>query len=184
VIAFVVCFALAFDWIAGEPSRWHPLVGFGRVAMWVERQFYAPTRWRGSLAVMFLVVPLPALSAGSFAGFPDLVSVIVVTCLLYFTIGHRSLNDHADAVVRAMRDEDESAARLKASYMVSRDRDTLDPAVATTESVLENGNDAVFGVLFWFATASLCATVLFGPTQYRFGGGSKCSPHLSLCQHT
>jgi adenosylcobinamide-phosphate synthase len=34
--------------------------------------------------------------------------------------------------------------------MVSRDSSAIDPVPATVESVLENGNDGVFGALFWF----------------------------------
>ena len=40
-----------------------------------------------------------------------------------------------------------------ASMMVSRDKASIEPISATIESVLENGNDSVFGTLFWFFVA-------------------------------
>lgn len=37
MISFSVLLAVAIDWLAGEPKRGHPLVGFGALAARVER---------------------------------------------------------------------------------------------------------------------------------------------------
>ncbi len=149
--------ALGLDWLAGEPRRWHPLVGFGHWAGWVERRFYGG-RWRGLMAVMVLVAPPTAL-AFLLSAIPAAGPIFSVLAL-YLCLGHRSLHDHARPVAAALKRSDPQQARRLAARLVSRDPDTLDPALAATESVLENGSDAVFASLFWFVVAGAPGAVL------------------------
>jgi len=83
---------------------------------------------------------------------------------LYATIGLRSLGEHALPVAKAIQNDDLDAARTAVGRMVSRDTASLNAqqvAAAATESVLENGNDAVFGALFWFAVLGAPGAVLY-----------------------
>ena len=52
----------AADALFGDPRRWHPVAGFGNVALAVERATYKPTRLRGTLHAAGLV--LAAAAAG------------------------------------------------------------------------------------------------------------------------
>ena len=88
--------------------------------------------------------------AGWLAGW--LGPVFEVLCL-YLALGHRSLHQHARPVADALVAGDEAAARTLASRLVSRDAHTMHVARATTESVLENGCDAVLASLFWYLAA-------------------------------
>ena len=164
--AFVAVTAVLLDWLFGEPRRFHPLVGFGGLADRCERRFYggadtAPRarRLRGVFAVSLLLVPL-TVAAAVLAALPDLGNVFSVATL-YFALGHRSLHDHARPVAAALRAGNEAEARRRVSLMVSRDSAALDITAAATESVLENGNDGVFGALFWFAVAGAPGAVLY-----------------------
>jgi adenosylcobinamide-phosphate synthase len=158
--------ALALDWMLGEPRRFHPLVGFGRLASTCERCCYGhidlppqARRLRGVCATVLLVAPFTA-AATVCAALPD-AGPIVSVAVLYFSLGHKSLHAHALPVVRALRVGDEWEARRRVSLMVSRDSAALDITRAATESVLENGNDAVFGALFWFAVAGAPGALLY-----------------------
>jgi adenosylcobinamide-phosphate synthase len=133
-------------------------VGFGWLADAVERGLYGGPRCspgvrrlRGLLALTLLLFPFTAATA-YLARLPY-VGDLLAMLTLAFALGHRSLHDHAGAVVRALDEGDEPAARRQAALMVSRDRESLAVAGATAESVLENGNDGVFGALFWFVVA-------------------------------
>jgi adenosylcobinamide-phosphate synthase len=76
----------------------------------------------------------------------------------------RSLGEHVAPVAAALRADDLDEARKRVGYLVSRQTDELDStavARAATESVLENGSDAVFAALFWFVVAGAPGVVLY-----------------------
>jgi len=84
--------------------------------------------------------------------------------VLYLAVGHRSLSDHAQPIASALESQDLPAARTAVGRVVSRDTAALDAtqvAGAATESVLENGCDAVFGALFWFVLLGAPGAVLY-----------------------
>ena len=168
-LALVCLFAILLDRWLGEPPRWHPLVGFGRLAEQVEQGLYGPPtlsarsqRLRGWAALLCLLVP-PASGAWLLSEIPQ-VGVVVDIGLLYLALGATSLAEHAGAVAAALRRQNLTLARQRVSYMVSRDTDHLDAgqiSIATVESVLENGCDAVFGALFWFVAAGAPGVVVY-----------------------
>ncbi len=159
--ALMVLAALVMDFLLGEPRRFHPLVGFGRLTLWLERRLYADSVLRGLFAMVLLLAPVVLASLW----LVSLVDTLLVgTLVLYLAIGWRSLDDHACRVYDALRVDDLPLARCRAGHLVSRDTADLDRqgiAKATVESVLENGNDAIFGAIFWFALAGVPGVVLY-----------------------
>ncbi|MEP7044725.1 MAG: adenosylcobinamide-phosphate synthase CbiB [Dokdonella sp.] len=159
--------AVALDVWLGEPRRAHPLVAFGRLAGWIERRLFAHRHLAGAAAWACAVLPIVALAGlvvHVAASLSSWLAVAVGATLLYVTIGLRSLGEHAQPVANALADGDLDAARTAVARMVSRDGALLDAnqvAAAATESVLENGNDAVFGALFWFALLGAPGAVLY-----------------------
>lgn len=152
--------AVALDRLLGEARRWHPLVGFGKLVGWLEKRLNNGSRPAGVLAWLLAVAPFFALALWLRSAAPFLVD----TTLLYFAIGARSLAEHGQRVANDLAADDLPAAREHVGWMVSRDTSVLDAdgvAKATIESLLENGNDAIFGTLFWFAVAGGPGALLF-----------------------
>ena len=133
----------------------------------LETRLLADRRNAGLLAWTLAVLPWVALAGVAMHGArmlsPWLASLLAAG-VLYLTIGHRSLGDHARPVAQALQSGDLDDARAAVGRMVSRDSALLDDrgvAAAATESVLENGNDAVFGALFWFLVFGVPGVVLY-----------------------
>lgn len=166
--ALAIAAALALDRLCGEPPRFHPLVGFGRLAIFIERHLYGSSdasahgrRARGVAAVLLLIAPVVLLLAWlRMTRFGAVLDVVV----LYFALGWRSLDEHARAVRQALDAGNLHAARTTVGRIVSRDTEPMqadDVAKAAVESILENGNDAVFGAIFWFAVAGAPGAALY-----------------------
>jgi adenosylcobinamide-phosphate synthase len=215
-LALAALAGLALDWLLGEPRRWHPLVGFGRIATVLEHVFLRPSSsceeenaarpfrpqpffrlfcrsffrlisrffsclfsrlfprlqepkrfFAGVAAWSFAVLPpvwlaYAGIGAIKQASLPGAIALHAV--LLYFALGLRSLRDHVLPIAEALDHNDIAQARILTSRIVTRDTSASDEselAKAAVESMLENGNDAVFGTLFWFAVAGGPGALLF-----------------------
>jgi len=181
--ALLMLCGVLLDLLLGEPRRFHPLVGFGKLASAIERLLnrVSPSHARSAVAVRtgaadiargalgwsLAVLPLAAVAAMCIAlasATTTAAAWVLHALLLYFAIGLRSLRDHNLPIAESLNAGDLPTARKLTSYIVSRDTRNATPedlAKASTESLLENGNDAVFGALFWFAIAGGPGALLF-----------------------
>jgi adenosylcobinamide-phosphate synthase len=167
-LTLCVLLALCLDKIIGEAERFHPLVGFGNIAKRIEAHFNkgAKLKLKGALALILCIVPLSVLGYLLSTLLRDdlFAEIIFSSFILYITIGWRSLLEHGKAVYEALEKHDLSLAREAVSRIVSRDCDELNEteiAVAATESILENGADAIFAAIFWFLVAGVPGVICY-----------------------
>jgi adenosylcobinamide-phosphate synthase len=158
--------ALLLDAFLGEPKRAHPLVAFGRLADRLEQHFNgaAARGWRSHGVTAWCLAVLPLTLLAWLLSLLPTVGWLVEIVLLYLALGLRSLGEHALPVAQALWRHDLPEARRRVGWIVSRDTTQLDEegvARAATESVLENGSDAVFAALFWFIVAGVPGVVLY-----------------------
>jgi len=171
LLTFSVLIALMIDLIVGEPRRWHPLVGFGNAANGLEKKLNftagnSPflSRLRGLIAWALLVLPVVILLWLLEKAASIQVEVILGIVCLAFALGAKSLVQHAKAVSHALKEGDMILARQRVAMIVSRDTSSSDEKainVATVESVLENGSDAIFAAIFWFVVLGAPGVVLY-----------------------
>ena len=167
-LTLCVLVALCLDKIVGEAERFHPLVGFGNMAKSIEAAFNngAYLKLKGWLALFLCIAPVTVLGYLISLWLSDdhLAEIIFSSFILYIAIGWRSLMEHGRAVHEALEKPDINLAREAVSRIVSRDCDELNEteiAVAATESVLENGADAIFAAIFWFMVAGVPGVIFY-----------------------
>jgi adenosylcobinamide-phosphate synthase len=152
------------DLAFGDPVRFHPVAGFGRLALAAERAIYAPTRARG-VAYTTGLVGLAGLAGevvarvvaracpGARAGLGRAAGLAVVA---WIAVGGRSLGQIAGTLADQLDAGSLDAARATLPSLCGRDAGALDGsrlARAALESVAENTSDAVVGALLWGALA-------------------------------
>lgn len=165
-----VLIGLAAGWLAdallGDPSRFHPVAGFGRVAEGLERAMWRPSRAVGVLYTATLVVPVTAAVAAI-----DVVlrrrpmgRFLLTVALAWVALGGRSLAREAIRLADAVEAGDLDRARRIIPALAGRDPSELDgPELcrAAVESVAENTADAVVGPLLWGVLAGPAGTVAY-----------------------
>jgi adenosylcobinamide-phosphate synthase len=173
VLFLVVLGALILDFFLGETKRYHPLVGFGFLVSKVERacnrvqnKHIVLARYVGSFAYLLLVAPIVTFSwvLEHYLNEHVFTQILFSAFVLYIAIGWRSLLQHAKAISMPLKSGDLNVARQAVAMIVSRDTSSLeerDIASAATESILENGADAIFSAIFWFLIAGVPGVVLY-----------------------
>lgn len=168
VTTCAVGLALICDILFKEPRRWHPLVGFGQLASRLEALLnrQQSSRLLGSLAWLLAVLPIAGLGwlLERTLQHQPLILGVTSAVIVYCAVGWQSLLQHAQAVIEPLQAHNLPLARQQVAMIVSRDASQLDEqgiASAATESVLENGADAVFGAVFWFVLLGIPGVVLY-----------------------
>ena len=153
---FILSAALVFDHVLGEPKKYHYLVGFGLLTQKLERlanrfSNSRQSRLSGALCWCTLTLPMPLLYY--VIRQDNWVFWCLDAMIVYAAIGYKSLAQHALQILKPLNENQLDEARHFCSYLVSRNTTQLSEqeiARATTESVLENGHDAVIASLVWY----------------------------------
>ncbi|MGZ4465238.1 MAG: cobalamin biosynthesis protein [Nocardioides sp.] len=144
----------AADRVLGDPARWHPVAGFGRVATTLERRSYADHRAAGVAHVTVLVGGAVVLGVLAERG-PRVLGTALAT---WAVLGGTSLDREAAAVDRLLAADRLADARVQVARLVGRDTSALDEAGvarAAIESLAENTSDAVVAPLVLGAVAGV-----------------------------
>ena len=156
-VGLVAGFAL--DRLLGDPRRYHPVAGFGTVALRAEQRWYADDRAHGVLHTATLVGGAVLLGAAAERFAPGQAGKTLVTAAAAWAVlGGRSLEREALAVHAHLDRGDLPAARQRLTHLVGRDTSELsaaDVSRAVVESVAENTSDAVVAPLVWGAIAGV-----------------------------
>ncbi|HET9074534.1 MAG TPA: adenosylcobinamide-phosphate synthase CbiB [Solirubrobacteraceae bacterium] len=150
------------DLLVGDPSRFHPVAGFGAVAAALEQAAYAPTRLRGALVAGGLVASAAAGAEALAHGSRRPVAMLALT---WTALGGHSLRREARRLAGQLAADDLDGARAALRALCGREASQLDETDlcrAVVESLAENTSDAVVGALLWGALGGPA-----GVTAYR-----------------
>jgi adenosylcobinamide-phosphate synthase len=146
--------AATLDALVGDPARYHPVAGFGRIAAGVEERVYRDARAAGVAYVAILVVPVTLAAAWLDRRLAPAARGALTAATIWSALGGRSLRAAAERMADLVDAGDLEAARAHAPTLVARDPGRLDgPELvrAAVESLAENTADAVGGPLLWAA---------------------------------
>ncbi|MFD9666474.1 cobalamin biosynthesis protein [Rhodococcus sp. NPDC059968] len=149
------------DRVFADPARWHPVAGFGRTAMALEKATYRNSRSAGVLHVAVLVGGAAGLGVGAtrvarrggWAG--EAAGTAVAT---WAVLGGTSLGRTGSTMAAHLEADDLAAARALLPSLCGRDPSVLGVdglTRATLESVAENTSDSAVGAFVWGAVAGI-----------------------------
>ncbi len=140
----------------GDPRRFHPVAGFGRLMQGVESRLWRDGRAAGvaHTAVGVGVGAAPVWLADHRLRDHPVARTLLTAAVTWSALGGRSLANAGREIGRRIAADDLDGARALAPTLVGRDPATLDAAGlarAGLESVAENTSDAVVAPLVWGA---------------------------------
>ena len=156
----------ATDRILGDPRRWHPVAGFGRLAGALERRTYTDSRGAGIGHVLILVgmTGASAVIMERLAARRTWLRIALTAGTTWTVLGGQSLSREARIVAAKLARDDLAAAREQVRNLVGRDTAELatdEIARACVESVAENTSDAVVAPLLWGALAGMPGLLVY-----------------------
>lgn len=160
VLPVPVLLGFVLDQVIGDPRSWpHPVVGIGKAISVLEDKLNhgsPQVRRRNGVFLTFLIVggsyfiTWAAVWAANFLH--PLFGFVVSTYFIFTTLAAKSLLDAGKSVLIPLAQGDLSEARIKLSWLVSRDTSNLSEgeiARGTVETLAENFVDGILSPLFY-----------------------------------
>ena len=157
LIALIIGFLL--DQFFGDPTRIpHPIVGFGKMISFAERQLNdgSYSLWRGAWMTMILVSSVfvfTEITIGLALKYNPVFYSVLISIIVFYSLSARTLRKEVSLVFEAV-DRSTDEGRKQLSRIVGRDTANLEPQQirsAALETLAENLSDGVIAPLFWFA---------------------------------
>lgn len=151
------------DRLLGDPAGWpHPIIGFGRLISWGEKQLNTggKQKWKGGMLACLLI-------GGTFVSclmllrcaelVHPLLGVLLTATGVFFCLAGKTLIQEVKAVFKAVG-ECVEAGRTQVGRIVGRDTSRLSAQeirTAALETLSENLSDGVIAPMFWFLLLGL-----------------------------
>ena len=150
------------DQVFGDPRSWpHPVVGIGNLISYLESQINigAPKRRRSNGVLLTILVVggsylLTWAAVAAAATLHPLLGLALSTYIIFTTLACKSLLEAGQSVLVPLMQGDLSEARIRLSWLVSRDTSNLSEeeiARGTVETLAENFVDGILSPLFYAA---------------------------------
>jgi adenosylcobinamide-phosphate synthase len=150
--------AYIIDMIIGDPPNWpHPVRWIGRMISFFEKRMnkgkYKKVKGVAMLLFVLLVVfSIVLLVVVVGYQIHPIIGIAVESLMIAATIAQKSLKLASLEVYHPLKKGDIDLAKIKLSYIVGRDTDSLaegEIARGAIETVAENTSDGVTGPMFW-----------------------------------
>ena len=168
-----IMLAVLLDWIIGDP-RWfpHPVIYIGKLIKLLENFSRKYCKTQGTLraagalivisvCVVSFVVPFTLIKLTE--GF-NILNHIINILIIWTTLAARSLHVEGKKVYYSLAKEDLADARVKLSYIVGRDTNSLsDKEIirADVETIAENTSDGIIAPLLFAAIGGAPLAMLY-----------------------
>ncbi len=153
----------AADRMLGDPRRFHPVAGLGRILGSLERELYRDTR---SAGVAYAAVAVGGMGLASALVTRRLRSIepVLVATATWAVLGGTTLAGVGEQMADNLDAGDIDAARALIPSLCGRDPQSLDAdgmCRAAVESIAENTSDATVAPVVWGAVAGVPGLVAY-----------------------
>jgi adenosylcobinamide-phosphate synthase len=153
-----ITMAYFIDKVVGDPPHWHhPVRWIGSLISFSEKRLnYGKSKRLKGVAMLLFVLMTVFLIVMVLVGISYVIhpiaGIVVESMIIASAIAQRSLKEASLDVYGPLEKGDLAGARVKLSYIVGRDTETLNEseiARGAIETVAENTSDGVTAPLFW-----------------------------------